>query len=92
MLYGAAASAGCCRRELRATFSAVVVLSMALTPLPVTALRFLPRRQESMDGIDEAEGLHGQVLLIGFGRFGQVASQGLLARGVDVSSSTPTSR
>jgi glutathione-regulated potassium-efflux system protein KefB len=84
VLYGAAALSGLLSPELRATFSAVVVLSMALSPLAVAALRFLPRRQESMDGIDKAEGLHGQVLLIGFGRFGQVASQGLLARGVDV--------
>lgn len=38
-----------------------------------------------MDGVESADGLHGSVLLIGFGRFGQVASQGLLARGVDVS-------
>jgi glutathione-regulated potassium-efflux system protein KefB len=84
VLYGAAALSGLLSPELRATFSAVVVLSMALSPLAVAALRFLPRRQESMDGIDKAEGLQGQVLLIGFGRFGQVASQGLLARGVDV--------
>ena len=38
-----------------------------------------------MDGVDVAEDLHGSVLLIGFGRFGQVASQSLLARGFDVS-------
>ncbi len=84
VLYGAAALSGLLSPQLRATFSAVVVLSMALSPLLVAALRFLPRPQESMEGIDEAQGLHGQVLLIGFGRFGQVASQGLLARGVDV--------
>jgi glutathione-regulated potassium-efflux system protein KefB len=38
-----------------------------------------------MDGIDEAADLHGSVLIIGFGRFGQVASQALLARGIDIS-------
>lgn len=38
-----------------------------------------------MEGIDVAEGLSGSVLLIGFGRFGQVASQCFLARGLDVS-------
>jgi glutathione-regulated potassium-efflux system protein KefB len=37
-----------------------------------------------MDGVEAASGLAGSVLLIGFGRFGQVASQSLLARGVDV--------
>ncbi len=38
-----------------------------------------------MDGIQIAEGLEGDVLMIGFGRFGQVVSQALLARGVEVS-------
>ena len=37
-----------------------------------------------MDGVEQADGLSGSVLIIGFGRFGQVASQTLLARGVDV--------
>ena len=39
----------------------------------------------SFEGIDVAEGLTGTVLVIGFGRFGQVASQALLSRGIDVS-------
>jgi glutathione-regulated potassium-efflux system protein KefB len=38
-----------------------------------------------MDGVDRADGLTGKALVIGFGRFGQVASQALLARGIDVS-------
>jgi len=38
-----------------------------------------------MAGIDAADGLSGSVLIIGFGRFGQVVSQALLARGVEVS-------
>ena len=38
-----------------------------------------------MDGVDVAEGLVGSVLVIGFGRFGQIASQALLARNVNVS-------
>ena len=37
-----------------------------------------------MDGVELPDGLNGNVLLIGFGRFGQVASQALLARGFDV--------
>ena len=66
--------------------SAIVILSMALTPLAVAGLRWmLPREQVSLDGVDKAEGLTGSVLMIGFGRFGQVASQALLARGIEVS-------
>jgi len=62
------------------------VISMALTPLGVLALRWLlPAQQQSMDGVDAAEDLHGSALIIGFGRFGQVASQSLLARGFDIS-------
>ena len=38
----------------------------------------------SADGVDAADGLSGSVLVIGFGRFGQVSSQSLLARDVDV--------
>jgi len=45
----------------------------------------LPPPQPSLDGIDEPPCLSGRVLIIGFGRFGQIVSQPLLARGVDVS-------
>ena len=38
-----------------------------------------------MEGVDVADGLVGSVLVIGFGRFGQIACQALLARGVTVS-------
>ncbi|WP_292281032.1 NAD-binding protein, partial [Mesorhizobium sp.] len=41
--------------------------------------------EQSLDGVDIAEGLTGSVLIIGFGRFGQIASQPLLLRGLDVS-------
>jgi len=63
-----------------------VVLSMTLTPLAIIALRKLsPKIALSLEGVDEPNGLSGSVLLIGFGRFGQVVSQSLLARGVEVS-------
>ena len=45
----------------------------------------LPKAEQSFDGIDKADNLSGSVLLIGFGRFGQVVSHNLLARGIDVS-------
>jgi len=85
VLYSAAFAEGLITREQQATLSAIIILSMALTPLLVAALRFLPKSEESMDGIEHADGLHASVLLIGFGRVGQVVSQGLLARGADVS-------
>ncbi|HEY8942733.1 MAG TPA: monovalent cation:proton antiporter-2 (CPA2) family protein, partial [Polyangiaceae bacterium] len=84
VLYSAAASEKIFDARMNATMTAIVILSMALTPLAVLALRLVPKTPESLDGIDRAEGLQGRVLIIGFGRFGQVMSQGLLARGVDV--------
>ena len=45
----------------------------------------MPAPKPSFDGVEKAADLGGNVLIIGFGRFGQVASQGLLARGYDVS-------
>ena len=54
--------------EINANFTAVVVLSMALTPLVVLLYkRIAPKPTVNMDGVDEADGLSGSVLLIGFG-------------------------
>jgi glutathione-regulated potassium-efflux system protein KefB len=86
VLYAGALSAGILSGGLNATLTATVILSMVLTPLLVMAVgRLLPDTEQSFDGVEKADGLEEQVLIIGFGRFGQVASQLLLARGVDVS-------
>ncbi|MEO7775818.1 MAG: monovalent cation:proton antiporter-2 (CPA2) family protein [Steroidobacteraceae bacterium] len=87
VLYSAATAVGVLPGDLNALLTAIVILSMALTPISVLILRQLlsPPTEESMDGIEMAESLHGKVLIIGFGRFGQVCSQTLLARGIDVS-------
>lgn len=86
VLYSAAVGGGVIGTAESAIFSSVVILSMALTPLVlIVADRWLKDEATSMTGIDEAQGLKGRVLMIGFGRFGQVASQMLLAQGIDVS-------
>ncbi|SFD35107.1 glutathione-regulated potassium-efflux system protein KefB [Bosea sp. CRIB-10] len=86
VLYSAAAAAGIFDARINAIASAIVILSMALTPLVVLAIdRFMPPEQESLDGVEHAEGLKGRILVVGFGRFGQVASQTLLARGCSIS-------
>ncbi|MET0337377.1 MAG: monovalent cation:proton antiporter-2 (CPA2) family protein [Caulobacter sp.] len=86
VLYAAALATGVLDAATSASMSAIVILSMALTPLVTIAVtRFLPAEQPSMDGIESAEALEGRVLIIGFGRFAQVVSQPLLARGVDIS-------
>ena len=85
VLYAAATSDYVFTPDLTALLNAAVILSMALTPLaPFLLGRLLPER-ESFDGIDAADGLTGTVLVVGFGRFGQVACQALLSRGIDVS-------
>ena len=86
VLYSAAASAGIVEARMNAVLTAAVIISMALTPLAVLSLRWLmpPEPAQDMDGIEAADGLQGTVLIIGFGRFAQIASQLLLARGVDI--------
>jgi len=85
VLYSAAAAAGLFTGRVNAIMTTVVILSMALTPVAVIGLRWLlPAREQSTDGLEEPRDLTASVLVIGFGRFGQVASQSLLARGYDV--------
>jgi glutathione-regulated potassium-efflux system protein KefB len=86
VLYAAALAAGVFDARAAAVMAAIVILSMALTPVVVLLLdRLLPPPAPSLDGIEEPPCLSGRVLIIGFGRFGQIVSQPLLARGVDVS-------
>lgn len=86
VLFTAAAGDGVIGTAQNAAFSSVVILSMALTPLILLASdRWLKDEPASMDGIEAATGLKGRVLLIGFGRFGQIASQMLLAQSIEIS-------
>lgn len=86
VLFAAAANERVIDAEIAANLTAIVVLSMMLTPLVVLlAGSSAPRKTPSLDGIERANGLSGSVLVIGFGRFGQVMSQVLLARACDVS-------
>ncbi|MFN3437206.1 MAG: monovalent cation:proton antiporter-2 (CPA2) family protein [Acidovorax sp.] len=86
VLYSAAAATGIVEARVNAVLTAAVILSMALTPLAVLSLRWLmpPEPAQDMNGVEAADGLKGTVLIIGFGRFAQIASQLLLARGVDI--------
>jgi len=67
-------------------FAAIAAVTMLLGPPVATLtdliLQRLAARQER--AAVEFEDVHGSVLMVGFGRFGQVASQCLLAEGVDV--------
>ena len=85
VLYAAAAGSGLLDARQNAVFTTVVILSMAFTPLVQIVVDRRLRSVASMDGVEEARELRGQVLVIGFGRFGQIALQMLLARDVEVS-------
>jgi glutathione-regulated potassium-efflux system protein KefB len=86
VLYAAALAAGLFDPERTAILTAVVILSMAAAPFSALAVRRLMAPEApSLDGLETPDGLTARALIIGFGRFGQVASQGLLARGFEIS-------
>ncbi|MDO5058563.1 MAG: monovalent cation:proton antiporter-2 (CPA2) family protein [Neisseria sp.] len=89
VLFSAAASQGVISATVNANMTAIVVLSMAITPLMlILHQRFSRKAGVSMDGVEhvgEGEELRGNVLVIGFGRVGQIASQAPIAYGADIS-------
>lgn len=86
VLFSAALSAQVIDSTVKSNLTAIVVLSMVLTPIVGIIFKQFTQAKEkvSLENINIADGLSGSVLMIGFGRFGQVTSQLLLARGVDV--------
>lgn len=82
VLFAAALAGGVISARETALLSTIVIISMALVPVLTALADRLLRREASMDGVDMAQDLKRRVLLIGFGRFGQIASQPLLSKGV----------
>ncbi|MDO9563188.1 MAG: cation:proton antiporter, partial [Bradyrhizobium sp.] len=86
VLYAAATSAAIIDGEANAILTATIIVSMALTPLMIILHdRLMPKRAPSMDSVETAQNLSASVLLIGFGRFGQIVSQPLLANSCSIS-------
>jgi glutathione-regulated potassium-efflux system protein KefB len=86
VLYTTAAGTGLIDAPTNAIFTATVIISMVLTPFALIGLRYVtPKRVQSLDGVEVAEGLSERVLLVGFGRFGQITSQALLGQGHSIS-------
>jgi len=86
VLYAAAVAAGILNGEENAILTATIIISMILTPLMVMLHdRIVPKQQVSVEGLALPENVEGTVLMIGFGRFGQIVSQPLLARGYTLS-------
>lgn len=87
VLYAAATSVGLMQAEVNSVYTAVIILSMVLTPLMLIAhgrwvSRSARRRiNESERAYDTAMD-HSPVIIAGFGRFGQMVGRLLLANGV----------
>ncbi|MDH6590278.1 glutathione-regulated potassium-efflux system protein KefB [Variovorax sp. TBS-050B] len=87
VLYAAAAAVGIIDARQSAVLTAIVILSMVLTPLATTVMRIARsrRRTSAPGGFEGPPDVTEAALLIGFGRVGQIASQFLLSRGYGVS-------
>jgi glutathione-regulated potassium-efflux system protein KefB len=80
------ASLGALGAREASLFSAIAAVTMLMGP-PVAALSDLVLARLARIRLpepDDFDGVHGAVLIIGFGRFGQLVSQCLLAESVDV--------
>ncbi len=81
VLYAAATAVGIFDAEANAVLTAIIIISMALTPLIVMLFdRFVPAAGTSDEGMEGPKDNRAAVLVIGFGRFGQIVSQAMLAR------------
>jgi glutathione-regulated potassium-efflux system protein KefB len=85
VLYAAATAVGIITGEQNSILTAIVIVSMVLTPFAMAALKYVSRAAPSSASAEAPNGLHGNVLVIGFGRVGQIASQFFFARGHEVS-------
>lgn len=83
VLFSTAVASRVMIQEQATLLVALVTLSMALTPLlQILAPRLIPKQARVLEV--NFDGAKGSVLLIGFGRFGQVVSQMLLLEGTEV--------
>ena len=85
VLYAAALAVGIIDPEGSAMLTAIIIVSMLMTPLFVLIHdRLMPEVEVDASGTETPKDATGTALLIGFGRFGQIVSQPLLARGYSV--------
>lgn len=86
VLYAAAVGVGIIDAEANAILTAIIIVSMVLTPIMVILHdRFLPKVAPSIEGLEIPHDLRASVLIIGFGRFGQIVSQPLIAQNCSLS-------
>ncbi|MES2903942.1 MAG: monovalent cation:proton antiporter-2 (CPA2) family protein [Pseudomonadota bacterium] len=85
VLFAQAAAGQLLTAESAAMFSAVVVLSMATTPLLMRLTEVLDRYEEKRTDLDGPEhSPETPVIVVGYGRFGQTVAQMLMAKQIGV--------
>lgn len=87
VLFATATAGGVLSSSDASLFTALVALTMALTPLFVMTMDALGPRLREVEAVDDLEApVHTQpsVIVAGFGRVGQIVSQMLIARGLKV--------
>ncbi len=70
--------------DFASLISAIVTLSMALTPILLLISDRVSKEKVSMHNVDHLEKMKGRALVVGYGRVGQIVSQLLIGAGVDV--------
>jgi monovalent cation:proton antiporter-2 (CPA2) family protein len=84
VLYAAAVAAGVMQPDHGSILVALVVLSMAVSPFVYRLVPILAPEKKGEEREEDFTDAKGSVLVVGFGRFGQITAQMLLAEGVDV--------
>lgn len=84
VLFTAASSAYLFSQQTSSLLIAMVTLSMALTPVAAMFVPYFLEDGQEEELEEDFDGAGSDVLMIGFSRFGQIASQVLLAGGSDV--------
>lgn len=86
VLYGAATAVGIIDGEANAVMTATVIVSMVLTPVMIILHdRMITPEAPSLDGVEAPQHNEASVLIIGFGRFGQIAGGAMLTRQCSIS-------
>ncbi len=86
VIFPLGASLGIIDRPQAGILTAIAAITMLFGPLVAATTEFALRRLARPAGLESEDfsDAHGSVLVIGFGRFGQIVSQCLLAEGIDV--------
>tara|TARA_R110002074_G_scaffold574_1_gene3005 strand:+ start:509 stop:2335 length:1827 start_codon:yes stop_codon:yes gene_type:complete len=85
VLFGAAATAQIMSPTESNVLIAGVTISLALTPLAFALANYLARAKREAEEMEmDFSDAKGKVVIIGFGRFGQVVAQFFLSQGIEV--------